>query len=54
MVVRKINVKDIFVRKAGNSGYIAFRLSEGNKPTVIGLTIPLSKTQLKKEFGVIF
>ena len=45
---------DILVRKVKGNKYIAFRLTHQNKPRVVGLTVPLSKTELKKEFNIKF
>ena len=45
---------DIFVRKVSNNKYIAFRLTYGKKPKVVGLTIPLTKKELKETFNIKF
>lgn len=43
---------DIMTRHVGGGKYIAFRLTYGNKPKVVGLTVPLTKKQMKKHFDI--
>lgn len=43
---------EMFVFPTGNLKYIAFYLSFGEKPKVVGLTVPSTAEQLKFHFGI--
>jgi len=43
---------EMFVLPTGNLKYIAFYLSFDKKPKVEGLTIPATRSQLKKSFDI--
>ena len=51
--VGELKTGDIFVHSVGKRKYVAFRLGYGEKPKIIGLTIPLTKEQLEKHFNII-
>ena len=43
---------EMFVFPTGNLKYIAFYLSFGERPKVEGLTIPLTRSELKETFDI--
>jgi len=53
----KIETNDdvnVFVRPTNENKYIAFGITHGIKPKIIGLTVPCSKKELKELFGIRF
>lgn len=43
---------EMFVFPTGNLKYVAFYLSFGERPKVGGLTIPLTRSELKETFDI--
>lgn len=43
---------EIFVFPTGNLKYVAFYLSFDEKPKVAGLTVPLTRSELKETFDI--
>ncbi len=44
----------VFVRPAGKGKYVAFGITHGNTPKMVGLTVPSTKKQLKEFFDIKF
>ena len=44
---------EMFVFPTGNLKYIAFYLSFGEKPKVEGLTVPITRKQLKESLSIL-
>jgi len=43
---------EMFVFPTGNLKYVAFYLSFGERPKVGGLTVPLTRSELKETFNI--
>jgi hypothetical protein len=42
----------VFIRSVGGGKYVAFGITHGRNPRMVGLTVPSTKKQLEFHFGL--